>query len=97
MIFARMSFQISSWPRWDYDLERGTLTFSANGMPKVSASIQIIGTTSVSGGTWMRGWANESLPSNVTREVAKVLEFGLATYPNLQKLSCWTKNTLGGA
>jgi hypothetical protein len=71
-------FRISSWPRWDYDLERGTLTFSANGVPKVLASIQVVGTTSLTGGTWMWGWANENLPPKVTKEVAKVREFGLA-------------------
>lgn len=79
-------FKISSWPRWDYNLERGTLTFSANGVPKVLASIQVIGTTSVSGGTWMWGWANESLSPKVTKEVAKVREFGLAgNIPELTK------------
>jgi hypothetical protein len=71
-------FHVSSWPHWDYDLERGTLTFSENGVPKVLASIHVIGTTSVSGGTWMWSWANESLPPNVTKQVANVREFGLA-------------------
>jgi hypothetical protein len=69
-------FHLSSWSRWDYDLKRGTLTFSQDGVPKVRASIQVIGTTSISGGTWMWGWANDSLPLNVTKEVAKVREFG---------------------
>ena len=36
-------FCISSWPRWDYDLERGTLTFSQEGVPKVVASIESSG------------------------------------------------------
>ena len=71
-------FHISSWPRWDYDLERGTLTFSENGVPKVLASIHVVGTTSVSVGTWMWSWANESLPPSVTKEVANVREFGQA-------------------
>ena len=71
-------FRISSWPRWDYDFGRGTLTFSQDGVPKVRAAIQVIGTTSISGKTWMWGWANESLPQNVTKEVAKVRAFGAA-------------------
>jgi len=71
-------FHISSWPRWDYDLKHGTLTFSENGVPKVLASIQVIGTTSVADGTWMWGWANDSLPPNVTKAVARVREFGQA-------------------
>ncbi len=52
-------FHINSWPRWDYDLERGTLTFSQDKMPKVIASIQVVGTTSTTEGTWLWGWANE--------------------------------------
>jgi hypothetical protein len=49
------NFRISSWPRWDYDLERGKLIFSEQGVSKVSASIQVVGTTSISGGTWLWG------------------------------------------
>src|SRR5882762_3034047 len=71
-------YRISSWPKWEYDLDRGTLAFTQDGVPKVLASIQVIGTTSVSGGTWMWGWANESLPPNVTKQLAKVREFGQA-------------------
>jgi hypothetical protein len=78
-------FHVSSWPRWDYNLERGTLTFSENGVPKVLASIQVIGTTSASDGTWMWGWANENLPTNVTKAVARVREFGQAG--NIAELS----------
>jgi uncharacterized protein DUF6882 len=71
-------FCISSWPRWDYDLERGRLTFSQEGVPKVLASIHVVGTTSISGGTWLWSWANERLPATVTTAVAKVREFGVA-------------------
>jgi hypothetical protein len=71
-------FRISSWPRWDYDFERGTLTFSQDDVPKVRASIHVIGTTSISGKTWMWGWANESLSANVTKAVARVRAFGEA-------------------
>jgi hypothetical protein len=78
-------FHIGSWARWGYGLERGTLAFSENGVPRVMASIQVIGTTSVSGGTWMWGWANKCLPSNVTKAVAKVREFGEA--PNIAELT----------
>jgi len=75
---CEQEFHINSCPHWDYDLKGGTLTFSERGVPKVRASIQVIGTTSLSGGTWMWGWANENLPPNVTKAVAKVREFGQA-------------------
>jgi hypothetical protein len=75
---CEQEFHISSWPRWDYDSECGTLTFSQDGVPKVLAWIQVVGTTSISGGTWMWGWANESLPLNVAKALARVRAFGEA-------------------
>jgi hypothetical protein len=72
------NFLISSWPRWDYDLEAGTLTFSEKGIPKVIAEIQVTGGTSISGGTWLWSWANGNLPSNVTHAIARVKAFGEA-------------------
>jgi hypothetical protein len=69
-------FHISSWPRWDYDLDRGILTFSQDGQPKVVASIQVVGSTSLSSGTWLWSWANQSFPPCVTKEVEKVRAFG---------------------
>lgn len=71
-------FQIPSWPRWNYNLEHGTLTFSQDDVPKVIASIQVVGSTSKSGGTWMWGWANENMPPNVVRAISKVRRFGEA-------------------
>lgn len=69
-------FHISAWPRWDYDLDRGTLTFSEDSLPKVVALIQVIGTTSISSKTWLWAWANEYLPPNVKKAVEEVRAFG---------------------
>ncbi len=69
-------FRVSSWDRWDYDLERGTLTFSQEGVPKVVASIQVVGTTSTDSGTWLWGWANENLPRQVSNAIVRVRTFG---------------------
>jgi hypothetical protein len=71
-------YRISSWPKWEYDFDRGTLAFTQDGVPKVLALIQVVGTTSISGGTWLWGWANESLTSKVTAQLAKVRAFGEA-------------------
>lgn len=78
-------FRIGSWPRWDYDLDRGTLTFSENGVPQVRASIQVVGSTSKPGGTWMWSWHNESLPVHVKTTMSKVREFGEAE--NIRELT----------
>lgn len=69
-------FHISDWPRWNYDLDCGTLTFFKDGVPKVQASIQAVGTTSISSKTWLWAWANEYLPSNVKKGVEDVRAFG---------------------
>lgn len=71
-------FQIPSWSRWNYSLESETLTFSQDDVPKVIASIQVVGSTSKSGRTWLWGWANKNVPSNVVAGVSKVREFGEA-------------------
>jgi hypothetical protein len=69
-------FHILSWPRYDYDLKDATLIFSKDGVPGVITSIQVVGTTSESEGTWLWSWANDSLPSDVTEEMKTVRAFG---------------------
>jgi hypothetical protein len=69
-------FKISSWPRWDYDFDASTLTFSKDGIARVIVSVQVVGTTSDSSGTWLWSWANAHLPPNVTEGIKKVRSFG---------------------
>ncbi len=72
------AFRISSWPRYDYDLDLCILTFSQDGIAKVVASILVVGTTSQSGGTWLWSWANGHLPESVSESVKKVRDFGVS-------------------
>lgn len=81
---CNQTFKIGTWPRWDYDLDSGTLTFSENGVPRVIAQIQVVGTTSTAAKTWMWAWANESMPSCVTSKLSEVRDFGRRE--GLQKL-----------
>jgi hypothetical protein len=69
-------YTILAWPRFDYDLDAGTLVFSEHGKPKVIASIQVAGTTSNYERTWMWGWANPSLPERVIDRLPDVRAFG---------------------
>ena len=69
-------FKIGTWQRWDYDLESATLTFSSDGIPRVSATIQAVGSTSNKSGTWMWGWANGGLPAITTDKLHQLREFG---------------------
>lgn len=89
-------FHIDSWPRWDYDLERARLTFSQDKMPKVIASIQVVGTTSTTDGTWLWGWANENLPTAATKAMKKVRAFGeTENLAALTQSSCPDEEYLG--
>jgi hypothetical protein len=76
--FCGQRFRISSWQRYDYDLDRGTLTFSQDGIPRVIASILVAGTTSTSAGTWLWSWANGYIPESVSEPMKKVRDFGIA-------------------
>lgn len=69
-------YRISSWPRWDYDMDAGTLIFSEEGIPRVITSVQVVGTTSNELKNWLWGWANANLPSRVTSGLAEVRSFG---------------------
>jgi hypothetical protein len=46
-------FSIDEWPRFDYDVDAGTLIFSDASGPKVRAVIQIAGSTSERAGDWL--------------------------------------------
>ncbi|MDO8801445.1 MAG: hypothetical protein Q7J39_14005 [Phenylobacterium sp.] len=70
----KASHRIGSWPRWDYDVDAGTLTFSEDGAPKVVADIQVVGSTGPR--DWMWGWANEHWPRSVVEDMEKVRAFG---------------------
>ena len=72
------TFKVLTWPRWDYDLDAGTLTFSQDGIASVVASILVVGTSSVVAGTWLWSWANDCFPENVVAPVRRVKEFGVA-------------------
>ncbi len=91
-------FQLSSWPRWDYDFEHGTLTFSKDDIPRVVAHIRVVGTTSQSSGTWLWSWANSSLPAEVTDEMLRVRAFGeKENLPELVEPSATDDEYLGWA
>ena len=69
-------FKIGEYERWFYDLEKGTLTFSHHGVAQVVAAIQAIGSLSTQTGTWLWGWANESIPKEMCKAMLAVRDFG---------------------
>ena len=69
-------FKIGAWPRFDYDIQAGTLTFSDRGVAKVIAEIQVAGSTSFKAGNWFWAWANAQIPPARSSDAALVRAFG---------------------
>ena len=89
------SFRLGDWPRYDYDLAQGTITFSKDGVAKVIAATQAVGTTSAESNTWLWAWANSSIPATAVEGLARVRKFGeseglpeltVDTLPNTESL-----------
>ncbi len=72
----KAEFQLGQWPRYDYDLQAGTLTFSEEGVPKVIAEIQVVGSTSEKAGNWLWAWGNDHWPRERTVDAETVRDFG---------------------
>ncbi len=70
----KADYGTSAWPRYDYDVDAGTLTFSDNGVVKVVAEIQVVGT--VGSKDWLWGWANDHWPEAVVADMETVVSFG---------------------
>src|SRR5689334_8005490 len=69
-------FRLDDWPRWDYDVGVGTLIFSEDGIPRVTAEIQIAGTTSVKAGNWLWAWGNSDWPAARVTDAELVRAYG---------------------
>jgi hypothetical protein len=72
----RREFKIGDYKRWNYDLDKATLIFSNDGVPKVVAEIQAAGSIANKSKSWLWSWDNESLPGHVTNSMLAVREFG---------------------
>jgi len=65
----------NTWPRYDYDIDAGTLSFSQDGEAKTIADIQVVGTTGTK--DWLWGLANNHWPDSIVEDMEKVWQFGL--------------------
>lgn len=72
----KSEFRLGTWPRFDYDVDSGTLIFSQHGVAKVVAEIQIVGTTSFKAGNWLWSWANSHWPADRVTDARLVRAFG---------------------
>ncbi|MBU1377334.1 MAG: hypothetical protein KKE02_13200 [Alphaproteobacteria bacterium] len=68
------TYRLDSWVRYDYDAAAGVITFTDGMKPRVTAEIQVLGTTGESEFLW--SWANAELPATAVEGAARVKAFG---------------------
>lgn len=71
-------FDLESYERYDWDQEKGELVWSDNGVPKVIADIQFVGSVSTKSKTWLWSWANSTVLDPLSRDIHEVQSFGQA-------------------
>ena len=64
-------FKIGSWERWDYDQDSGLFTFSHEGLVRVKAEFEFVGTFASSDNSFMWSWANDSFAPRYTPRCQK--------------------------
>jgi len=74
----KSEFELGRFERFDYDQNAGTLSFSSNGRVQVVADMQVVGSTSERGGTWLWAWANPSVLEHLVMELDDVFTYGQA-------------------
>ena len=73
---AKQEFSLGSYERFDWNQESGTLVFSDDGVPKVVADIQFVGSISTTSNTWLWSWDNATILPKVKQRLTEVRQFG---------------------
>jgi hypothetical protein len=74
----RAEYALDRWPRWDWDQGTRQLVFSEEGLPRVIADIQFVGSVSTETGTWLWSWANPHVEPPLAQDILEVRRFGEA-------------------
>ena len=61
---------------WHLDQGTGKLTFSQDGVTKVIADVQIVGSYSTYSHTWMWSWANNYVDEKMKKDIGRVKAYG---------------------
>ena len=69
-------YKIGSYKHWDYDQDKGELHFSDDGVTKVTARFQVVGSISAKTKTWLWSWANDTIEGPLTAAAIAAREFG---------------------
>jgi hypothetical protein len=62
--------------QYEWNLDRAELVFISKGSPIVRADLQFLGSVTGRAGTWLWGWANESIPQAATNRLDEIRRYG---------------------
>ncbi|WP_367874512.1 DUF6882 domain-containing protein [Luteolibacter sp. Populi] len=74
---AQRHFGIGSYPRYEYDLHRGEIWWTEDGVPKVRGKLIVVGTLSTKSDTWLWAWANPYFSDIPLGPIDQVRDFGV--------------------
>jgi hypothetical protein len=69
-------YGLSTYRRYDWDQDEGTIVFSNGGMANLLADIHFVGSVSARTNTWLWSWANRSVSCRVSHLVREVRQYG---------------------
>jgi hypothetical protein len=72
----KREFNLGQWPRYDWSQDTRQLVFSEDGVPRVIADVQFVGSISTRSQTWLWAWANESVDAALSAPMTRVRDFG---------------------
>jgi len=72
----RDRFGLSGYQRYDWDQEDRTIVFSDSGVPKLRATIDLVGSISARTKTWLWAWANQSVSKRASERIQEVKHYG---------------------
>ncbi len=75
-IELRERYGLSSYQRYDWDQDTGTIAFSNDGVTMLLANIHLVGSVSTRTRTWLWSWANESISCRVSDRILEVKRYG---------------------
>jgi hypothetical protein len=92
----KQKYKLTTYERFDYDQETGDFVFSNQGVAKVVAKFQTVGSVSSQAKTWLWAWANAYIPETACDQILRVREFGIKN--GITKLAepKWTADVADG-
>ena len=92
----RDQFRLGTWPRWDWNQGEKRIVFSEDGVPRVIADIQFVGTISTETNTWLWAWDNPHLEPELWRAMLAVRQFGMTHDIAQLTTPKWAANDVDG-